>query len=35
MPSKRMLEDYLDGMNGNLTVYFDSEKGKFVRVKKK
>lgn len=30
MPSKRVLEKFLDGLHGNASVYFDTHKGEFV-----
>ena len=30
MPDKHMLERFLEGMTGIVTVYFDIEQGKFV-----
>lgn len=35
MPSKETLERFLDGMQGRVSVYFDSEKGIFVDYEKK
>jgi hypothetical protein len=32
MPSKKMLEDYLDGSSKPVTVYFNTEKGIFERA---
>lgn len=31
MPTKKLLEAYLDGLEGEVKVYFDKEKGKFIR----
>lgn len=31
MPTKELLEEYLDGLERPVTVYFDKEKGKFIR----
>lgn len=33
MPTKRMLEDFLEGSSGKVKVQFDAEKGKFRRLK--
>ena len=30
MPTKELLEKYLDGLEGEVKVYFDKEKGKFI-----
>lgn len=35
MPSKKLLEDYLDGNSGNIKVYFDIKKGEFIRYEKR
>lgn len=34
MPDKKLLEDYLDFLLGKTKVYFDVEKGEFVRYEK-
>lgn len=33
MPSKEMLEEFLAGLTGQVTVVFDKNKGEFVKVK--
>lgn len=33
MPSKKLLEEFLKGMHGEVTVLFDRNKGEFVRTK--
>lgn len=30
MPDKETLEAYLEGLHGNVIVYFDTEKGEFI-----
>jgi len=34
MPTRKVLEDFLKGMYGKVTTYFDTEKGIFVSKKK-
>ena len=33
MPSKELLEDFLRGLSGPVSVQFDAERGVFVRVR--
>lgn len=33
MPSKKLLEKFLSGMTGKVTVIFDRNKGEFVKIK--
>lgn len=33
MPTKKLLEEFLQSMNGSPSVIFDYEKGEFIRVR--
>lgn len=35
MPTKKLLEDFLMGFSGNVSVYFDKGKGEFIRASKR
>ena len=33
MPDKKTLEDFIKGLSGDVTVYFDYIKGVFIRIR--